>query len=309
MDIYHDKYIKYKNKYLMLKQEINDIQLNQNTGGGFFHERNQERRVENKKMLGFKSINIKIELEQNTPLYNYFNENKNKINFVNKIELQYLFHITLLNFEINMDHPLNTTGNNRRFELNNFVYKNGTNKLITNKFKTFIQSIGLKNIFYRYFFGTEFESTKYDILGKDDKFFVQSLDYNPKKISDGKYKISKFRTYFYNELSKYIQTIDADIESRFRTETKSIGGYNYTLIYFDKKLDKKSTSYDESEPLIAVPDFYWGNNVWTPHISLFKLDSSNLPTIQEVNNQILNTTYKKIKFILNDDNVNNVSVE
>jgi len=309
MDNYYEKYIKYKNKYLMLKKEIDGQQLNSNSGGGYFHERNQERRVENKKMLGFKSINIKIELEQNTPLYNYLDNNQSKINFLNKSQLPYLYHITLLNFEINMDHPLNIIGNNRKFENNNFVYKNGTNKLLTNKFKMFIENIGLKNEFYRYFSGTEFESTEYNILGRDDKFFVQSLSYNPIFGTDRKSKITKFRTYFYNELSKYIQSIDSDIEPRFRTETKSISGFNYTLIYFDKKSNKKSTSYDETEPLIAVPDFYWGNNVWTPHISLFKLDSSSTPSIQEQNIQILNTTYKKIKFILNDDNVKDILVE
>ena len=308
MENYYHKYINYKNKYLMLKKEVDEKQLT-SYGGGYFHERNQERRIVGKRMLGFKSINIKIELEQNTPLYKYLDDNKNKINFINKVELQYLFHITLLNFEINMDHPLNIIGNNGRFAFNNFVYKNGTDKLITDKFKNFVQNISLKNIFYGYFSGTEFETTEYNILGRNDKFMTQSLTYNPINSSDGKSKITKFRTYFYNKLSEYIQSIDSDIEPRFRTETKTIGGNNYTLIYFDKKFNKKTTSYDETEALFAVPDFYWGNNVWTPHISLFKLDSNNLPNIQEFNTQILNTTYKKIKFILNDDNVKNITVE
>lgn len=53
--------------------------------------------------------------------------------------------------------------------------------------------------------------------------------------------------------------------------------------------------YDETQPLMAVFDFYWENNIWDQHISLFKLDSNNLSSIQEQNSQILNTTYKKIK--------------
>ena len=309
MDDYLEKYIKYKNKYLMLKYKIDGQQLSSNSGGGYFHKINQERRMENKRMLAFKSIIIKIELEQNTPLYNYLTDNQNKLVFMNKIPLQNSFHITLLNFEINMDHPLNTIGNNRKLEFNNFVYKNGTNKLLTNKFKTFIENIRLKNKFYECFNGTEFETDEFNILGRDDKFFVQSLTYNPNLGPDGKSKITKFRTYFYNELSKYIQTIDSDIEPRFRTRTKSIDGFNYILIYFDKKSDKKSTLYDESEPFIAVPDFYWGNDIWTPHISLFKFNANNVPSSQEQNTQILNTTYKKIKFNLNNDNIIDIFVE
>jgi hypothetical protein len=312
MDDNYEKYVKYKNKYLMLKKEIDKFQLYTNSGGGYFHESNQDKKAMNKRMLSFKSINIKIELKQNTVLYNYLDDNQSKINLSNKMSLPYLYHITLLNFEINMDHPLNTIGNNRQFKLNNFVYKTTKNeKQLTDKFKTFIQNIGLKNKFYECFYGTvetQFETQKYDILGKDDKFFVQSLSYN---ITDPKItQITKFRTYFYNELRKYIQSIDSDIETRFRPEYISIGGHRYTLIYFDKKSDKKSSQYDESEPFIAVPDFYWGNNVWTPHISLFKLNSysdSNRHKMLSYAEQ--NTTYKKIKFILNDDNIENILVE
>lgn len=309
MENYYEKYIKYKNKYLILKQGIDEQQLCSNKGGGYFHERNQVRGAEGKRMLGFKSINIKIELKEDTPLYNYLNDNQSKINFSNKTPLSYLFHITLLNFEINMDHPLNKIGNNGRFYLNNFVYKYENNKMLTDKFKNFINEIGLKNKFYECFSGTEFETDKYNILGKDNKFFVQSLSYNTINDENGKSQITKFRTYFYDKLSEYVQTIDPDIEPIFRTKKVSIGGNNYTLIYYDKKSGKKSSTYDESEPLIAVPDFYWGNNVWTPHISLFKFDTNELPTEEKQITQILNTTYKKIKFILNDDNVNDVLIE
>ncbi len=116
-------------------------------------------------------------------------------------------HMSLLQFEMNMDHPLNKLGNTTN-QNNNIAYKTSTNsKELTNKFKTFITKINLKFIFIEYFTNTEFETSKYTILGRDKKFLVQEFSYN---ISiDDRSQITKFRTFFYDKLLEYIQTFNS----------------------------------------------------------------------------------------------------
>ena len=81
-----------------------------------------------------------------------------------------------------------------------------------------------------------------------------------------------------------------------------MSGKTYTILYYG----------DYIEPLLAIPDFYWGPTVWTSHISLLELNNMLPPVTMdshEIKTKIGSTTYKKIEFIYNISNVKNVTLE
>jgi len=107
----------------------------------------------------------------------------------------------------------------------------------------------------KYFFEKTFAKYKvmlnsgfgeYDLLGQgENKFFVKL--YRP----DKKMVITNFRTMFY----KYL-------ESEFgkpKIKKREVNGKKYMVFSYD------------GHPLFAVPDFYYGRGVWTPHVSILNV--------------------------------------
>lgn len=294
MEDYQKKYIKYKTKFLQLKSLEVNKQINIPTllGGGYFHEKNQSKSTGK---LAFKPCTLKIIINDNSPIYSYLQNNLQKFNFVNSRPLSSPLHMSLLQFEINMDHPLNKIGQSTN-QNNNFAYKTPSNtKELTNKFKTFISGIYLKFNFIEIFYNTEFETSRYTILGRDNKFLVQEFDYNL-NVSNDRPQITNFRVYFYNKLLEYIKSIDSLITNYTRRE-ETIQNIKYTLLFYGSN----------PEPLFAIPDYYWGDGVWTPHVSLLQLD--NLPSESDIQTKISDTKYKKIKFVYDNNNINDVVLE
>lgn len=91
------------------------------------------------------------------------------------------------------------------------------------------------------FNNTEFVTDSYDIIGTDNKYFVQKFKFGKIVDSRGLTQISKFRSYFYEKLGEYIQTIDPIVQKKFRATNINMNKQNYTLLYYDKI----STTHDE----------------------------------------------------------------
>ena len=320
---YFDEYIKHKSKYLQLKETNNNDTTNITGGESYFHKFNQ---VLNGTKLVFKSFNIMTELDNNSLIVKFLEHAINDILLykgVNKyiigFDSNYKFHFTLLNFELNVSHPLNTMGNNCDFSKNNFAYawkdNSGKNhKTITNKFESFIQKIDLYRKFREYFNNVVFKTSNFEILGTDTKYFVQKYTY------DNINSITQFRTYFYSKLFDYIQDIDPTYTSFvFKFAKFNDDGTHYILsnstssefdyvLYYPLKTSSGIISRDE-HPLLAIPKYYWGRGVWSPHTSLFKLnnvseDISESPFFNYNFKNILN--YKNIEFTLRNTDISNV---
>ncbi len=318
---YFDEYIKYKSKYLSLKEkETNNCVSNIIGGESYFHKFNQT--LSGKKLV-FKSFNIMVELNDNSlivqflkhaikDILSYGNANRYIIEF----DLNYKFHFTLLNFELNISHPLNLKDNDEGdFSKNNFAWKdNLNNKKITKKFEDFLKQINLRGKFEEYFNDVIFKTSNFEILGTDTKYFVQKYDY------DKTNSITSFRIYFYSQLFAYIQEIDHTYTGfelqfvKFKDDgtldilpNNTSSEFDYVL-YYPVKLS--GIISEDEKPLLAIPKYYWGKGVWAPHTSLFKLDN-NIPrpifkhsfSNQNIKN-ILN--YKNIEFKLQNADISDV---
>ncbi len=322
---YFDEYIKYKSKYLSLKEkETNNCVSNIIGGESYFHKFNQT--LSGKKLV-FKSFNIMVELNDNSlivqflkhaikDILSYGNANRYIIEF----DLNYKFHFTLLNFELNISHPLNLKDNENDFAQNHFAYvrkdnSNISHKEITEKFVRFIYNISLHYNFNNCFNNIVFKTDNFEILGTDTKYFVQKYDYNNSN------SITEFRKYFYKKLLEYIKDIDPEYKefvfkfAKFNNDGTHIilpdnlsSESDYTLCYPVKNLSKIISPNEK--PLLVIPKYYWGKGVWDPHTSLFKLDN-NIPqrifehsfSNQNIKN-ILN--YKNIEFKLQNADISDV---
>ena len=199
---YYDKYLKYKIKYNNL--------LNLQTGNGYFHEKNEQDKKLNpshNKNYAFIPCTLKANLNKSNLLYLYITENCKSINLGENTNLQYDFHISLLQFEINMSHRLNV-GNNKGIHIktNNFGYRiKDEGKFISDKFKNFIIGLNLRSKFLEIFNKVKITTGEYDFLGEKKeadgsvhkRFITQSL----KIDNNHQVAITQFRTFFYEELN------------------------------------------------------------------------------------------------------------
>ncbi len=216
---FQEKYNKYKNKYLELKNSIisEDGVLEGGIleggileGGAFFKNTTKLYLMAN---ITDKSIYDR--LDERRALLLRGNQPK-----------QPILHITLLQFEINQDHPYSYIFYSRDFHSNLKRYFNST--MVKNKV-TLSSGFG-----------------EYDLLGKgENKFFVKM--YKPNK----KMEITKFRTKIYGYLEREL--------GKPKIRKKVVGGKTYVVFYYDK------------QELIAIPDFYYGKGVWTPHVSILNI--------------------------------------
>jgi hypothetical protein len=146
-------------------------------------------------------------------------------------------HITLLEFNINMD-------SNFGQRLRDRFEKNFTNN----------HSINLTKLFRKFKLSERpiKSNTSYKTL---NNYFVKMYESNG-------FNISKFRTWFYNEISK-------------------ICGYE-NLRLIQKVVDRQSNGRwgkyhvfsNDGVELYAVPDYYYGKDKWEPHLSLFQKPKS-----------------------------------
>jgi hypothetical protein len=328
---YYEKYLLYKNKYLKLKEEyINSDNDDIQTGGNsFFYILNGNLDKEKPKRA-FKNCYIKLSFQDDTILKNYINQDK--IYYLRNLpglELPYDFHMTLLQFEINCSHPLNTynfeTNIIRKIEdiNNNFVYvvkdnnKRITDKIFSQKFIDFLASINLTRKFKEIFMNTTFDNSIHELIGQDPnvQYLVQKLQYTDYNIPA---LITQFRTYFYTKLKEYIKNLcSLPISVTISEDTENVGGF-YTKKYrlpreildLKKYENFKISTFPYDDPLIAIPDYYYGIGVWEPHISLLKFQADKyIPTNDHIENLQENNTYQGLKFKLDDSNIAHVICE
>ena len=98
MENYLEKYLIYKNKYLNLKNELDSNKIG---GSGYFMNIKDTAGL----FVQFKQCILKIDIIDTSLLYLYL-QNNLKPDLLHK-PLQYPIHMSLLQFEINLSHPLN----------------------------------------------------------------------------------------------------------------------------------------------------------------------------------------------------------
>lgn len=293
MDTNYNKYLKYKKKYLDLIIKLNldkkeDKKVDNHIGGGYFYKRNEEIKEQDRingtitPKYSFKSCTLKVNFNPNTPLYLYLKENANKINNSNESNLDHDFHLSLLQMDINLSHILNSPNGQVHNPDNNFAYRvDSNNKFISEKFTDKLATINLIQAFLNLFRGVEFESTNFGFLGEQEltigsekknyKSFIVQLFQIPNR--EFQQRITEFRKIFYDLVLEYIQSINPRIE-KFEVKEKTVGGKKYFLLYYKPKnlmTESLDTQTKYNEPLFAIPEYYWGPGVWTPHISLAKI--------------------------------------
>jgi len=135
-------------------------------------------------------------------------------------------HITLLQFNINQNHP------NAYFFFDPEFHQN---------IRTFYdKTINSKNLILNH------KPNIFDLLGLTHKKFFAKLYYPNQPLV-----ITDFRTLFYKYIGKRL--------GRYNIKEKVFGGENYFV--FNVK----------GKDLIAIPGFYFGKAVWTPHISVINI--------------------------------------
>ncbi len=300
-NIHKSKYLKYKNKYLKLKS----INVNKQNGGGYFYDKNAEsieinRRTGKKYTLyKFKPCVLRANFNENSNFYKKLKDNAEKINMSDKVNLNFPFHLSFLQFELNLSHELNS---NRDF---GYFDKNST--YISEEFIEYLNYNYLTDEFnYLYveflkiFNNVNFKSTNYDFLGEqtiDNKkykaFIAQLFDIDNKDL------ITQFRKIFYEIINKFIELVDStnnknnrNIKRTFKSKEVTINSNKYYLLYYLKS----GETVDNSEPLFAVRDYYFGKGVWSPHISMARIDKDN------TNNSIYQNALK-----INSNNANCLS--
>lgn len=284
-NIHYNKYIKYKNKYIGIKN--NDKQQEELKGGGYFYEQNEL--IKKKSLFGsnpysftknfyhFSNIYLKVNLI-NSDIIKKYNIIRKSILKNNSVPLSN-FHMTLLIFEINLDYPF--IGDRITY------FDKNLNKKKIRKDLDFLNQDIIKNDFNQIFSNVILTETNYEILGKLNKiklngqeinlgvkdtsssdcvkysgnYFVSNYTVNDKNL------ITKFRTRFYNNMNKFIKQIFIDIGGKekyylgYRVDNKS--DPDYTLLFYD--------NFSKHIPFIAIKNFYYGKNNWNPHISIFNM--------------------------------------
>jgi len=156
------------------------------------------------------------------------------------------------------------------------------------------------------------------INGHTYKSFIVQL-FNVKQID----KITRFRRDFYNKIMSHITKINPKI-TQYEEREEIISGKKFHLLFYkpnDKAWTDDNGIYEH--PLFAIPDYYWGHSVWTPHISLAKITSGTSNTIFQTILSSPNTTaennaksimkntvnYSKINFKIYQNLIKNVTLE
>ena len=282
-DLYYDKYLKYKFKYIQLKKILNMEQI----GSGYFYEQNDIIKRTNmlvpnkfeKNLYQFSSVYLKANLINPKIIKKYSKIRKNILK--NNSFPPHNYHLTLLIFEINLDYPI--IGNNISY-LDNLTKKRKIRKDLS-----FLDQNEIKNYFEQIFYNMILTTIDYKILGKLTKiklssnkeiqvsvknpesndclkypgsYFVDHFEINNKNL------ITTFRTKFYEGMNDYMKEQFIKLGGK----EKNYIGYradneidpDYILIFYD--------NFSKDVPFIAIKKFYYGKNTWDPHISIFNME-------------------------------------
>jgi len=328
-NLYYNKYIKYKIKYIKLK---NSLEINNNltniTGGGYFYEQNDllkrlnalNNKKFNKNLYQFSSIYLKANLINKEIIKKYSKIRKTILK--NNSFPPHLYHLTLLIFEINLDYPI--IGNS----ISVLDKSSGKRKVHNNL--SFLDSDEIKSNFKSIFKNMVLNEENYQILGKltkinidknkeinigiknqemDDcikypgSYFVDKFEINNKNL------ITTFRIKFYEKLNDFMKLEYIKIGGK----EKNYVGYrsdnetdpDYILIFYD--------NFSKDIPLLAIKKFYYGKNTWTPHISIFNMEelySNNIKFLKKyVFDFLTNKNRESANKILFDELKKNDSVK
>lgn len=226
---YH-KYIKYKTKYLELK---NKVIMEGGSSKSF------KKTIKFFIMATIKSDN-KLQYEIKKIQKKYLDEHKAHNENI---------HITLLTLELNYEHPLVEIFFNEKF------LEKIKNIYLSTFQKTFL--ISKKNDYGLYgkakrFFNINENNIKEIKKNREIKFLVK------KYKLDNEIKIIEFRNLFYKALNKYLNK-NQNNNINFKIKEQIAENPNDIIAVI---------SYDDT-PLYAVPAYYFEKGKWKPHISLF----------------------------------------
>jgi hypothetical protein len=284
---YMNKYMKYKSKYIELKNISNQNILNQK-GGSYFYEQNDLiKRINSisttkkfkKDLYQFGSIYFKTNLVNNDIIKKYGKIRKTMLK--NNSPPPFNYHLTLLILEVNLDYPLISNS------ISYFDKTLGKKKI--RKILSFLDPEEIKLNFETIFKNVVLKSVEYEVLGKMPKvkleggreiilgvknegqddcikypgwYFVDKFDVNNKNL------ITMFRIKMYEKLNEFMKFEYIKLGGK----TKDYVGYrveteidpDYILLFFD--------NFSKDVPLMAIKKFYYGKNTWMPHITIFKTD-------------------------------------
>lgn len=228
-EVYYEKYIKYKNKYLQLKQ----LQL---MGGAQSYFPNDCT------FYIMASINKKSQIQNNF---------SNRIQrFTKTIPSGSNLHITLLTLHLNKNHPnfnifYSTNFLNDAVKLYKNIFQNEYLESKTGNYDSFGKS--------QSFFNITPSNLAQIKKNKESKFFVRKY-----KLPNGKENlITEFRTNFYKLLNAHLNIL-TNSNQKFVIKKIPNNPQNIAI----------EVSYNNI-PLYAVTTHYFGKGVWEPHISLF----------------------------------------
>jgi len=220
-------------------------------GGSFFRGLNKQIKNGEKKIC-WKACYFSVFIKDDTLLHNFFLMKINRLLLNRLLEgTGFQPHLTLIKFDINIDHPLNLNSN--KFDKNNnFAYKTNQNVLLSEKF---IKAMEVsENDFYRIFKPTTFKTKTLEVLGKDQKYLAQKI------LPDNWEEYELFILMILTKLQNYIATLgEMIVEMTVEMIVENLEGIDYNNIYVN------------GERLISIPKYYVDFNIANPHISLVKL--------------------------------------
>lgn len=319
---YLNKYLKYKLKYTRLKNNLSDLSdltecvgvENENgyangnkdeinlKGGAipFFYEQNEiikrinllENNKQNEKGLHqFSRIYLKANITNKKIIRNY--DKIRKIILKNDTPPPFLYHLTLLIFDVNLDYPvlgniisqidtltgrkkikkdlsfldINETKTDFEIIFKNMVLKTiehevlGKLSKIKTKTKTKTKTNTNIEIIKEIDIGVK-NPYALDCLQYPGNYFVDKFEINNKNL------INCFRTKFYDRLNEFVKL---QYIKNGGKEKDYVGWRadveidpEYILIFYD--------NFSTKIPLLAIHKFYYGKNTWIPHISIFNME-------------------------------------
>lgn len=316
---YYNKYIKYKIKYLQLatitKSNINinsdTYKYTNQTAGGYFYEQNDlikrtnilESKKFDKDLYSFTNIYFKANLINNNIIKKY---NKIRETILKNNSLPpHNYHLTLLVLEINLNYPI----------IGDIIshIDNSNKKRKIYKDLSFLNQDEISNDFNEIFKNMVLNTINYEILGKLTKiskndrdisvgvknpesnncikfpgsYFVDNFEVNNQNL------ISTFRIKFYERLNEFMKLeyikIGGKEENYIGYRTDDEIDPDYILIFYD--------NFSKTIPFLAIKKLYYGNNNWTPHITIFNMDELSLNNMIFLEKYVVNFLTNQNKFM------------
>lgn len=302
---YRDKYIKYKAKYLELKNlelknqkvpnsEVKNIfdekqnNIMEQKGGSYFYEQNDltkrmnlvaSKKKSKKDLYQFSSIYFKTNLTNPNIIKKYSKIRKYILK--NNSYPAFNYHLTMLILEVNLDYPL----------ISNSIsyFDNALGKKKVRKTLSFLDPEEIKLNFETIFKNMILESVEYDVVGKlkrvkleggkeistgvkneeqDDCVKYPGWFFVDKFEINNKSLITAFRTKIYEKLNEFMKFEFMKLGGK----TKDYVGYRVETEIDPDYILLFYDNFSKDVPLMAIKKFYHGKNTWMPHISIFNIN-------------------------------------